>query len=125
MQKLISIAIYVAANAIGLMGAVLLLTGFRIDFLSFVLVVLVFSVILAILTPILKKISEKRAPALLGGLSLVAIFFCLIVTDWIMAGMEMGGFANWIAATVLVWIGSLIAMLILPRYIQKSPKTGA
>jgi hypothetical protein len=124
MQTVISIAIYLAANALGLLIAILILPGFRIDFLSFILVVLVFSVILAIATPLIRKAAEKWAPALTGGLSLVAIFFGLFLTNWIMAGMDMGGISNWIAATVLVWLGSVIAMLVLPRYLAKS-KTGA
>jgi hypothetical protein len=48
------------------------------------------------------------------------------VTDLIMPGMELGGIANWLAATLLVWIGSLVASILLPLYVfrQLAPKAG-
>ena len=122
MQTIMSMIIYLIANAVGLLIATFVLPDFQIDFVSFILVVIVFSVVLAILTPIIRKISERRAPAMLGGLSLIAIFACLFVTNLIMPGMEMGGWRNWIMATILVWIGSMIAMMVLPRFLQKAPK---
>jgi uncharacterized membrane protein YvlD (DUF360 family) len=121
MKTLISAALYIAANAIGLLIATLVLPDFKIDPLSFILVVVVFSVFLAVLTPAIRKISERRAPALLGGLSLIAIFVCLLVTSFAMDGFQSGGLVNLIGATVLVWIGSLLATLLLPRLLARSP----
>ncbi len=125
MNTIISGLVYVASNAIGLLVAMFVLPDFRIDALSFILVVVVFSIILAVLTPVIRKISEKRAPALLGGLSLVAIFACILVTSFLMQGFQIGGVVNLIGATVLVWLGSLAATLILPRLIAKSPSPKA
>jgi len=125
MQTVISAVIYVIANAVGLLLAALIIPEFTIDFWSFLIVVVVFSAILAVLTPIIRKLSEKNAPALMGGLSLVAIFACLLVTDLVMEGMGMGGLVNWIAATVLIWLGSLAATLILPRFLHTKSKPGA
>jgi len=44
----------------------------------------------------------------------------------IMDSMEIGGIANWLAATLLVWIGSLIASILLPLYVfrQLTDKAG-
>jgi hypothetical protein len=36
-----------------------------------------------------------------------------------MAGFDMGGLSNWLAATLLVWLGSLIAEILLPIYVFK------
>lgn len=33
--------------------------------------------------------------------------------------MQLGGLSNWLAATLLVWLDSLIAGLILPTYMFK------
>jgi hypothetical protein len=55
----------------------------------------------------------------MGGIALVTIFAGLFITDMIMDGMEIGGIANWLAATLLVWIGSLIASILLPLYVFK------
>jgi hypothetical protein len=41
------------------------------------------------------------------------------VTELIMDGMTIGGISNWLAATLLVWIGSLLASILLPIYVFK------
>lgn len=118
-KLLISTATYLLANAIGLLAAVLLLPGFKIDFLAFVVAVLIFSAFQTFAGPLVTKLSLKKMPQLVGGIALVTIFFGLLVTDLLMPRMEMGGIANWLAATLLVWIGALIATLLLPIYVFK------
>ena len=121
MKTLVSILIYLACNAIGLLLAVLLLPGFRIDPLSFVVVVAVFSLISVLALPLLRKISEKKVPQLMGGISLVVIFLGLGLTDLIVSdGMAIGGIANWLAGTLLVWLGALVAGIVIPAYVGKS-----
>ncbi len=58
----------------------------------------------------------------MGGIALVSIAVCLFLTNLIMAGMDMGGLTNWIAATVLVWIGSLAATFLLPQVTKQARK---
>jgi len=122
MQTIISALLYIVANAVGLLIAKLVIPGFQIDFWSFILVVLVFSAILAVLTPLIRKFSESSAKPLMGGIALVSIAVCLFLTNLIMAGMDMGGLTNWIAATVLVWIGSLAATFLLPPVSKQARK---
>lgn len=110
---------YLVANAVGLLVAVVLLPGFTIDALSFVVAVAIFSLVQTVLGPLITKISFKSFPQLMGGIALVTIFAGLFVTDTIMAGMEIGGISNWLAATLLVWLGSLIASILLPLYVFK------
>ena len=115
----ISIVAYLAANAVGLLVATVLLPGFTIDPLGFVVAVVIFSVVQAILGPLVTKVSLKSMPQLMGGVALVTIFLGLFVTDLLVRGMEIGGIANWLAATLLVWIGSLVAEILLPIYVFK------
>lgn len=110
---------YLVANAVGLLVAVVLLPGFTIDALAFVVAVLIFSLVQSVLGPLITKISLKSFPQLMGGIALVTIFVGLFVTDIIMDGMTIGSIANWLAATLLVWIGSLIASILLPIYVFK------
>jgi len=110
---------YLVANAVGLLLAVLLLPGFVIDPLAFVVAVAIFSLVQTVLGPLITKISFKSFPQLMGGIALVTIFAGLFVTDLMMPGMEIGGISNWLAATLLVWIGSLIASILLPIYVFK------
>lgn len=118
-RVLLSIFAYLIANAIGLLIAIVLLPGFTVDPLSFVIAVAVFSLVQVVLGPVITKISIKNFPQLMGGIALVTIFAGLLVTDMIMAGMQIGGIANWLAATLLVWLGSLIASILLPIYVFK------
>ncbi len=116
----VSAAAHLIANAIGLLLATLLLDGFSLSPLGLVIVTVIFTVILMIITPIIRKISEKNMPSLLGGLSLVTIFFGLLITQPFVAGFSIGGTANLLAATLLVWLGALIAGIVLPKYVFTS-----
>ncbi|PSL16571.1 phage holin family protein [Shimia abyssi] len=118
----VSAAAHLLANAIGLLLASLLLDGFSIAPLALIIVTVIFTVALMIITPIIRKVSEKNMPSLLGGLSLIAIFVGLLVTQPFVAGFTIGGTANLLAATLLVWIGVLIAGVVLPKYVFTSMK---
>ena len=120
MKLLLSLASYLIANAIGLLIAILILPGFTIGFSAFVIAVLIFSAIQTVAGPLVTKISLKHVPQLVGGIALVTIFLGLLITDLLMASMDIGGIANLLAATLLVWLGSLIASILLPIYVFKS-----
>lgn len=106
-----------AGNAIGLLLAMLLLSGFAIKPLSFIVVVIVFTVVQLVAEPLILKLGEKKAPALKGGIALIVTFVGLLVTDWITAGLTIGGISNLLAATLLVWLGALIGSIVLPIYV--------
>lgn len=121
----LSAAAYLIANAVGLLIAAVLLAGFEIDPLSFLIVVLAFSVIQAVLGPLITKISLKQLPQLMGGVALVTVSIGLLITDLLLGGMSIGGVANWLAATLLVWLGSLIATILIPIYVFRQLADGA
>ena len=58
--------------------------------------------------------NPKSAPALSGGIALVTTLFGLFITSILVDDMTVGGISNWLAATLLVWVGALIAGMILP-----------
>ena len=117
MRYVKSAVIYMLCNGAGLLLATLLLTGFRISWTAFIVAVLLMSVLLAVIAPVARKIAEKRAPQLLGGIALVAIFLSLLVTSLAVPGVQIAGLGSWIGATVLVWIGSLVASFLLPAFV--------
>ena len=122
----LSAAAHLIANAIGLILANVLLPGFTIGFLGVVIVTLVFTVVSVVLLPIIRKVSEKKLPELLGGLSLVVTFAGLLITEMLVSDFTIGGIANLLAATLIVWLGALIAGVLLPKYLFPSlakPKT--
>ena len=114
-----SAATYLIANAVGLLLSIVILPGFTISPLAFFVAVLIFSVVQGISAPLITKISRKKVPQLMGGISLVTIFIGLWVTSLLVSGMEIGGISNWLAAPLLVWIGSLVAEILLPIYVFK------
>lgn len=112
-KTLISVAAYLIANGAGLLLAIILIDGFSVAFTAFIVAVLIFCVVQAVANPLAAKVSQKYAPQLMGGIALVAIFFGLLITGVIVSGMTIGGVANLLAATLLVWLGSLLAQLVL------------
>lgn len=120
MRFLVSVLAYLVANAVGLLLAIILLDGFRVGFAAFIVAVVIFCAVQAVAEPMLKKVSAKNAPQLMGGISLITIFLGIWITSLLVTDMEIGGLANWLAATLLIWIGSLIASFLLPVYVFKS-----
>jgi hypothetical protein len=68
---------------------------------------------MVIAQPMLRQIAIKSVEALQGATALVTTFVALLVTDLISDGLSIEGFWTWIAATVIVWLATLLAGLIL------------
>ena len=123
-ELVLSIASTIIANAAGVLLAAALLTGFKIDAASFVVVLLVFTGVMILTGPLVTKVAVTSMPQIRGSISLVSAFLGLKVTEWLMAGFDIGGLSNWLAATLLVWLGSLLAEILLPIYVFKSLRSG-
>jgi Mycobacterial 4 TMS phage holin, superfamily IV len=124
-NMLVSAILALLANALGLLAAMLFLDGFHIDVLSFVVAVLLFTVIQVVLAPIINSISKRNAPALQGAVAIVTIFLGLWITSLILSGMQIGGLTNWLLATIIVWIVAFLGGIILPRMMFKEQTTGS
>lgn len=120
----LSIISTIVANAAGLLLAGFLLTGFTIDAMSFVVVLLVFTGVMILTGPPVTKVAVTSLPQIRGSISLVSAFLGLKVTEWLMPGFDIGGLSNWLAATLLVWLGSLVAEILIPICVFKSPRSG-
>ena len=103
-----------AANAVGLIVAAGILDGMELDATSFIVAVLIFTVVFALAQPFLIMQLRANAPAMLGGVALIATLAALIVTDLVSDGFTIDGVGTWIAATVIVWAVSVLAAFILP-----------
>lgn len=106
--------IRLASNAVGLLVAVLVLDGLGLDAASFLVAVLIFSVVEVLVEPLLREVSANRVPALRGSVSLVATLVGLVVTKLLCSGMEVDGLSTWLLATLIVWLAALLASLLLP-----------
>jgi hypothetical protein len=120
MQYLKSTLLYLVCNGAGLLLASLLLTGFVVPWSAFFTAVLLMSVALAVIAPMLRKMAEKKLPQLMGGFALIAILLSLLLTSVLIPGVQIASLTNWVGATVLVWIGSLVASLLLPALVFRN-----
>ena len=108
MRLAVRIVLAVVANAIALLIAAALLDGVRIDAAGFALAVIIFSLASLIVTPVLGWIVLKRMRALLGVIALVTTFAALLITDLLSDGFEIEGALDWVLATVIVWLATMI-----------------
>jgi uncharacterized membrane protein YvlD (DUF360 family) len=106
--------IALVGSAVGLLVAAAVLDDIDISATSFVLSVVIFTVTFALIQPFLAVQLRRAGSAVLGGVALIATLIALIVTDLLSDGFSISGIGTWIAATVIVWIVSLLAVFILP-----------
>jgi len=118
-RLLTRLALAVAGNAIGLWLAALLLDDMDIDGVSFVVAVLIFTVLFAVLEPLIQKQALKNVEALQGSSALITTLVALILTDLISDGLSVSGVGTWILATVIVWLGTIVAGVLLARFVLK------
>lgn len=113
-RLLISTALTLGANAIALFLADRLLDDLSISWDAFIFAVAIFTLAGVILGPLVFKLTLQHLQALRGSVALVVTFVGLVITDIVSDGFSITGVVTWIAATVIVWLGALLAGLILP-----------
>ena len=115
-RLLVRTAIVLIGNAVGLIVASLVLDDFSIDVTGFIVSLIIFTLAVALLTPFFESVLRRNrsSSAALGGVALISTFAALLVADLLSDGIDISGVGTWIAATVIVWLGSLLAVFILP-----------
>ncbi len=106
--------VFFGSSAIGLLVAWWLVPGVSITVSGFVVAVVVFTCAQAILAPFIAKLAHRYASAFLGGIGLVSTLVALILASVLTHGLSIRGLGSWIAATVVVWLVTAIATLVLP-----------
>lgn len=119
-RMLVTVAIRLGANAIGLLVASWLLDDLSLDAASFLIAVAIFTGVEVLIQPLLTSIAVKQAQVLMGGTALITTFVGLVVTTMISDGLTITGVGTWVAATVIVWLAALLAGLLLPAIFVKS-----
>lgn len=117
-RSLVRTLIVLIGNAVGLIVASLVLDGFSIDVTGFIVSLIIFTIAVALMTPFLESTMRRNqsTSAALGGVALISTFVALLITDLLSDGVSVSGVGTWIAATVIVWLGSLIAVFVLPFF---------
>ena len=119
LRLLASLAVYLLANAVGLIVAAAVLDDMTLDAASFIASLVIFTAVEFVARPLVTKLALQYASALLGGTALVASLLGLIAAEWLSEGIQIDGFLTWALATVIVWAAALLANLLLPVLLLK------
>lgn len=116
---LLRIAIFLGSSAIGLLVAAWLVPGVSVSAWGFITAVVIFAVAQAILSPFFLKMASRYASAFLGGIGLVSTLVALVLASVLTHGLSIRGVGSWIAATVVVWVVTAVATVVLPALLLK------
>jgi len=120
-RSLIRIGLLLAGNAIGLLLAAIILDKMSIDGPAFIIAVVLFTVLTAVLEPFVSKHTEERSALLRSASALITTFLALLITVVVSDGLSIDGTLTWVLATVLVWLLTMIAGVILVKLLIKDP----
>ena len=113
-RLLVRTVVALVSTAVGLIVAALLIDDFNLSVTGFVVAVVVFTIAFALLQPFL-AVQLRRAPAaVLGGVSLIATLVSLVATVVLTDGLSIDSASAWILGALVVWLGALLAGVILP-----------
>jgi putative membrane protein len=112
-------ALLLLANAVALVVAAMFLPGFSLNARGFVVAVCIFTASTVILEPLISKFARQSAPYLLGGIALVTTFVGLLLTTLLTSGLSITSVGTWVVATLIIWIATVVASLVLPRLLFK------
>jgi putative membrane protein len=113
------------ANAVGLIVAAAVLDDMELDVSGFIVAVVIFTIVFALLQPFLVVQLRGAGSAALGGVALLATLASLIITDLLSDGFTIDGGVTWLLAAVIVWAAAVLAAFILPflglkRFLEES-----
>ena len=118
-RLLIRTIIFFASSAVGLVVADLLLDDMSVKAGGFLIALVIFAVLQTVIAPFIARVTAKNATALLGGAGLISTFIALVVAHVVGDSIEISGASTWIAATVIVWLATALATLLIPVILVK------
>lgn len=116
---------FLASSAIGLLVASWVVPGVTLRPWGFIAAVVVFAVAQAILAPFFLKMASRYASAFLGGIGLVSTLAALILASLFSGGLSITGLGSWVGATIVVWLVTALATVILPALVVKKKAAGS
>ncbi len=120
-RLLIRVGIALLGAAIGLIiAAVVLGDDMSLDGPAFVLALVIFVVLTAVLEPLIEKIGDEHISLIATFSSLITTFLALLITDLVSDGLNIEGSLTWLLATLIVWACTALATWILLRMFIKN-----
>ncbi len=102
---------------VGLVLAAALLDDFRIGIFDYPVVVGIFVLVSLGAIPAVEKVVDENVKWAASFAGLVAAFVSLLVTDLISDDLDIEGATTWLLATLIVWLGGIVADLLLGRWL--------
>jgi hypothetical protein len=123
-RLLLRTAVFLGSAAIGLLVAAWLVPGVSVRPAGFIVAVVIFAAAQAILSPFFLKMASRYASAFIGGIGLVSTLAALLLASVFTHGLSIRGIGSWVAATVVVWLVTALATLLLPMLVFKQKTAG-
>lgn len=100
------------ANAIALILAALIFDGFKLNASGFVVALVVFALLTALLPWLILKFLVRQAGSLIALSGLIATFLALLITSLFFSGLDIDGVSTWVFATLFIWVVSMFIWVI-------------
>lgn len=112
--------VFLASWGIGLVVAAWIVPGVLLSPPGFIVGVLAFAVMQAILSSTILKLSREYASLLLGGTGLALTILALILASITTQGLTIDSMQSWLATTVVVWLVTTIGAITLPELLIRA-----
>jgi uncharacterized membrane protein YvlD (DUF360 family) len=121
-RMLIRVAVALLGAAIGFIVAAVVLDDMKLSGAAFLIAVVIFVVLTAVLHPLIEKIGDERASIISVGSALITTLLALLLTDLLSDGLSIDGVVTWILAALIVWPCTALASWILLRMFIKNAR---
>lgn len=119
-RLLIRIGVALLGAAIGLIVGAVVLDDMTLDGAAFLLAIVIFVVLTAVLEPLIEKIGDEHLSLIATFSSLITTFLALLITELVSDGLNISGAGTWLFATLIVWACTALATWILLRMFIKN-----
>ncbi|MGI9823701.1 phage holin family protein [Agromyces sp. Marseille-Q5079] len=115
-RTLLNLAIFLATAAIALLLTSLLVPGFHVHPGGFIVAIIVFALVQALVEWLVRKVFHRSAPTVAGIAGLISTFLALWVAS-LFGGLSFDGVGGWILATVIAWLITAILGWVAGRFL--------
>lgn len=119
MKFLTRLAVSLASSAVAILLCALLIDRFTLSWGGIVVAVIVFTVAQLLLAPAITTLVSRYAEGFVGGAGLVSTLLALWIATLPSGGLRIHGPGTWVIATVLMWVFTTAAALIITVVLRK------
>ncbi len=124
MRFLLNLLAQIALAAVALVVIHFALPGVTLHLAGFVIALVVFTIAYAILRPLVRKLAQRYAEPLTGGVGLIATLLALWIATLFKGGIVISGVQAWLLAPAIVWIitalgGWIVGKFVIDRSLEK------